>query len=193
MYEHEEQNQQSNQDFNRRRYLLTSRLEEQVKTYNHKLLIQNINVTFFVVLFPFLFGGVFFLLGYIIDQAASATGLIVIADYLNWGIEFGKTNSTFHMILIMIGVFFIIGIIIYHFQAAITFSKKELELAGYILAITHKNGITTYQKLRKEIEFRTMTYSQFDNVTDALQKLEHLRTEKKDTKDETIIIRDSNW
>jgi hypothetical protein len=180
-------------DFDRRRFLLTERLKEQIKHYNRQLLIQNANITFFVFLLPILFGGAFVLFGEILSKAASATHTEFLINGIAWMENFIRNNSVFHYILISIGILFIIAMVIFHISAMVNFSPEEIKLAGYLLASTHKNSVLTYQKLRKVVELRSLSYSQMDKVMDGLQRMGHLRTEEKETKEMKTIIRDSEW
>jgi hypothetical protein len=194
MYYHERAEEEpQQQDIERRRVLLKERLKAQIHNFNKKLLIQNVNIAIFLFMFPVLLLGVFYLFGTIITSAAHATQSEALIGAVDWLEAFIKTNSTFHLLLIGIGVFVIIGIVIYHFNIMINFSTDELNLASYILAATRPNFVTNYQKLRKQIEFRKLSYTQMDNVVHSLQRLKHIHVEEKETQDLKTIIRDSNW
>lgn len=184
----------SEPEFNRRRDLLTQRLKEQIKNYNINLLKQNVNIVIFVlVILPLILGSVFYLFAYIIDHAVNVTHVdraIQIKDFI---LLFITANKYFHLVIFLVVVAFILLMVNYHYFVSINFTADELSFAGFIIAKTNKNMVLQYQNLHKEVEFRKLTYKQFDKVTNALAALRHTHVEEKGTIEQKVIIRDSDW
>lgn len=184
----------TDQNFDRHRSRLKERLVEQIKSFNRKLLVQIINTMFFIViLLPFMLGTTLYLLGTIFSNAATSThagSLIAIKDMV-W--NFVSTSSTFHTIIIIVGIIVIVLLVIHYLKTSVKFTSKELALASYILAKTKENHVANYNSLRKETEFRSFSYPQIDKVVCALNRLGHVFIEEKESIDKRLIIRRSDW
>lgn len=183
----------SNSEIQRRRDLLTQRLIEQSKRFNKDLLRQNLSLAFFVcVALPGIIIAFLFLV-YLVLNNMSINGNEQITQIVTGALTFIKTNNILHVVALVIGVFVLTGIVLFHFSFHITFTPDELKLAGYILTITHKNGIVNYQNLHKEIEFRKLTFKEFDKVVGHLEKLHHVHLNDNENPELKVIIRDSDW
>ncbi|MEW5821671.1 MAG: hypothetical protein AB1782_15870 [Cyanobacteriota bacterium] len=181
-------------DFARRRDLLTQRLIEQIKTYNKKLFMQIFNYLFFIfIILPFILGAIFYLFGAVITSAVDHLNNPILNKFKEGGWELIVSNQYVHMILVAVAIVVFVLVILHYIYSKINFNNKEIQLAGFILAKVRKNQVITYQVLHKEIEFRSLSYKQFDNVSYGLQRLEHVRIEDRGEIENKLIIRDSSW
>lgn len=179
---------------NRRRELLGSRLIAQVKTYNRKLLIQNINIAFFIIiLIPVFFLGTVFLLGYMSDFAIQQMHSKVLIVFKELLYSFVFENNLFHSLVAFVGASFLILLVMYHLKMMIRLSDNEMKLAAYVLAKTNKYDVISFQTLAKEIEFRCLTFDQINKVALILEKLKHVNIAHNPNIEISSMIKESDW
>lgn len=184
----------TDQSLKKRREALEKRLTKQIRQYNKELLLQNINifVSMFVV-FPLLIAAVLFLFGVVFDKATDAAQIQPILQFKEFLFSFVMSNEPFHIIITTFAVFVVCMLVFYQFAASIRLTSKQMNLATYVLAVSKQHQLLKYKAIHKELEFRAMSYKEFDKVTNVLQILKHIAIESFDTVEEKTIIRISDW
>ena len=140
----------TDQEFNRRRELITKRLVEQIKNFNKKLIIQIFNYIFFIlIVLPFIIGSVLYLIGAIFSNAVEATQESMLMGFKNYFWNFIFTNSVFHLAIILILVIVVVLMVMHYYYTSVKFNDDELKLAGYVLAKILQNRAVTYNTLHR--------------------------------------------